>query len=57
MGHLSGCVIGPNVTHAPFALLNGIAAFRTGLLLLATSIGGGIYRPVADRNYVPTDGR
>jgi hypothetical protein len=43
MSHLSGCVIVPNVTRRPLALLNGIAALRTGLLLFATSIGGGIF--------------
>ncbi|WP_284260321.1 hypothetical protein [Bradyrhizobium iriomotense] len=57
MSHLSGCVIAPNVTHVPFALLNGIAALRTGLLLFATSIDGGIAGPVTDRNPVLADGR
>jgi hypothetical protein len=57
MSHLSGYVIVPNVTRSALGLLNGIAALRTVLLLFATSIGGGISKPVADRNSVPVDGR
>jgi hypothetical protein len=39
-----------NVTQQQLALLNGIAAFRTGLLLFRTSIGGKIFKLIGDRN-------